>query len=65
MDELTFGVFIVLAIVIGSFHSSISALISALAERIRSKYERNDYLKGFADGIKHADPMRIEQEKKR
>ena len=65
MDELTFGVFIVLLIVVGSFHPSISALISALAVRISSKYERKDYLQGFADGIKHADSMRIEQEKKR
>ena len=65
MDELTFGAFIVLVIVIGSFHNSISALISALAERIRSKYERKDYLKGFADGIKHVDSMRINQGKKR
>ena len=65
MDELTFGGFIVLLIVVGSFHSSISALISALAERISSKYERKDYLQGFEDGIKHADSMRINKGKVR
>ena len=65
MDELTFGVFIVLLIVVGSFHNPITALISALAERISSKYERNSYLQGFADGIKHADSKRINKGKVR
>lgn len=65
--KLLLGLFVVIAVVIG-FITLIWAGCTIglwLANLYGSKIDvyQNGYLNGFADGIKHADFMRIEQEK--